>query len=44
MDEQRTIEEYNYSIFEGQGDFLTFRAHLQVGSPAPDFPALLLER
>lgn len=35
------IEEYNYSVFTGS-DFLPFRAHLPVGSPAPDFTAALL--
>ena len=38
----RDIEEYNYSIFEGREDFIAFRSGLQVGMPAPDFPATLL--
>jgi len=37
------IEEYNYSVFEGQGDFEAFRTCLPVGSAAPDFSAPLLE-
>ena len=36
------IERYNYSDFVGS-DFLPFRTHLPVGSPAPDFQAILLE-
>jgi hypothetical protein len=43
MIEQQEIEEYNYSIFQGKEDFASFRTLLQVGSPAPDFPAMLLE-
>jgi len=43
MLEQRQIEEYNYSVFEGKEDFVGFRTLLQVGSPAPDYPATLLE-
>jgi hypothetical protein len=43
MIEQQEIEEYNYSIFLGKEDFASFRTLLQVGSPAPDFPAMLLE-
>jgi hypothetical protein len=35
------IEEYNYSVFSGS-EFLPFRAHLPVGSSAPDFTATLL--
>jgi len=42
MDEQAEIERYNYSDFVGS-DFLPFRTHLPVGSPAPDFQAVLLE-
>ncbi len=36
------IERYNYSEFVGS-EFLPFRTHLPVGSPAPDFQATLLE-
>ncbi len=43
MIEQHAPEEYNYSVFEGKEDFAGFRTLLQVGSPAPDFPATLLE-
>jgi hypothetical protein len=34
---------YNYTIFEGQGDFERFQMEPRVGSAAPDFPAVLLE-
>jgi hypothetical protein len=43
MTEQHEIEAYNYSVFEGQKDFVGFRTFLQVGAQAPDFPASLLE-
>jgi len=43
MTDQRDIEVYNYSVFEGQEDFVGFRTLLQIGSWAPDFPATLLE-
>jgi hypothetical protein len=43
MIEQQEIEQYNYSVFEGKEDFTGFRTLLQVGSPALDFPATLLE-
>jgi hypothetical protein len=36
-------EAYNYTEFVGSEDFLAFRTILQVGSPAPDFTATLLE-
>ncbi len=42
MDEGAEIERYNYSEFVGS-DFLPFRTHLPVGSPASDFPAILLQ-
>lgn len=35
---------YNYSTFEGQGDFDSFPTRLRIGSAAPDFSAVLLER
>lgn len=34
---------YNYTIFEGQGDFERFQMEPHVGLLAPDFPAILLE-
>ncbi len=34
---------YNYTVFEGQGDFDSFPAGPRVGSLAPDFAAILLE-
>jgi len=34
---------YNYTTFEGQGDFESFPLGPHVGSVAPDFPAILLE-
>ena len=34
---------YNYSVFEGQGDFDSFPSSAHVGSPAPDFSAILLD-
>jgi hypothetical protein len=43
MDEQAEIEKYNYREFVGSEEFLSFRTHLPVGSPAPDFEATLLE-
>jgi len=43
MDEETEIEIYNYSEFVGSEEFMTFRTHLPVGSPAPDFQATLLE-
>ena len=42
MDDQASIEGYNYSEFVGS-DFLPFRTYLPVGSWAPDFQAILLE-
>lgn len=38
-----SIETYNYANFVGGDNFLDFRTTLQVGSPAPDFEALLLD-
>ena len=34
---------YNYTTFEGQGDFDSFPAGPRVGSVAPDFTAILLD-
>ena len=34
---------YNYTTFEGQGDFENFPLGPRVGSTAPDFPAVLLD-
>lgn len=34
---------YNYSVFDGQGDFEDFPNVLRAGSSAPDFVATLLE-
>ena len=34
---------YHYTTFEGQGDFDSFPSGPHVGSPAPDFSAVLLE-
>ncbi len=34
---------YNYTTFEGQGDFDSFPSGPRVGSLAPDFTAILLE-
>lgn len=34
---------YNYSVFEGQGDFEDFATLLRAGAGAPDFAATLLE-
>ncbi len=42
MTDQHDSKVYNYSTFEGQEDFAGFRTLLQVGSRAPDFPAILL--
>ena len=41
MDEQTEIEKYNYCDFVSS-DFLPFRAHLPVGSSAPDCQLILL--
>lgn len=43
MANQAEIEEYNYSVFVGSEEFLSFRTLLPVGSPAPDIQATLLE-
>lgn len=43
MTDQREIEAYNYSVFEGKEDFLNFRTLLQIGSQAPDFSVTLAE-
>ncbi|MBI3014969.1 MAG: hypothetical protein HYY65_07930 [Candidatus Tectomicrobia bacterium] len=43
MIDQAEIEVYNYSRFVGSEEFLAFRTILPVGSPAPDFQAMLLE-
>ncbi len=43
MTNQQDSEVYNYRVFEGREDFLSFRSLLQVGASAPDFPATLLE-
>ena len=40
---QPTSDPYNYTIFQPKEDFIAFRTILQVGSPAPDFTATLLE-
>jgi hypothetical protein len=42
MADQTEIEKYNYHDFVSS-DFLPFRAHLPVGSSAPDCHASLLE-
>ena len=34
---------YNYTVFEGQGDFDSFPSGAHVGSLAPDFTAILLD-
>ena len=34
---------YNYTTFEGQGDFESFPLGPRVGSLAPDFSAVLLD-
>ena len=36
-------DEYNYRIFNGQGDFENFPTILRAGQGAPDFSATLLE-
>lgn len=36
-------DEYNYQIFNGQGDFEDFPNVLRAGMGAPDFTAILLE-
>lgn len=43
MANQAEIEEYNYSVFVGSEEFLSFRTLLPVGSAAPDIQATLLE-
>ena len=42
MADQTEIEKYNYRDFVSS-DFLPFRAHLPVGSSAPDCQASLLD-
>ena len=34
---------YNYTIFEGKGDFDSFPSRAHIGSLAPDFTAILLD-
>lgn len=36
-------DEYNYRIFNGQGDFEQFGTICPVGTSAPDFAAIQLE-
>ncbi len=36
-------EPYNYTVFEGQGDYEDFPTPWHAGSPAPDFTAILLD-
>ncbi|MBI2089470.1 MAG: hypothetical protein HYT78_12135 [Deltaproteobacteria bacterium] len=43
MTNQTEVEEYNYSVFVGSEEFVSFRTLLPVGSSAPDFQATLLE-
>ena len=43
MPDRTPIENYNYSVFVGADDFLSFRTLLPVGSSAPDCEAKLLE-
>jgi hypothetical protein len=43
MPDRSEIENYNYSVFVGTENFMDFRTLLPVGSPAPDFEAVLLE-
>lgn len=43
MTDRHEIEAYNYSIFEGKEDFISFRTLLQIGSQAPDFSVTLPE-
>ena len=37
------VEEYNYAVFVGSEEYMAFRMLMQVGSPAADFNATLLE-
>jgi hypothetical protein len=34
---------YNYTVFEGQGDYETFPTALYAGTAAPDASAILLD-
>lgn len=43
MRDRTPIEDYNYSVFVGSDDFLSFRTLLPVGSSAPDCEAKLLD-
>ncbi len=43
MPDSIDLTSYNYTTFEGQGDFESFPLGPRVGSSAPDFPAVLLE-
>lgn len=43
MASKAEVEEYNYSVFVGSEEFLSFRTLLPVGSSAPDFQATLLD-
>ncbi|MBI2089877.1 MAG: hypothetical protein HYT78_14260 [Deltaproteobacteria bacterium] len=37
------IEEYNYSVFVGSEEFVSFRTLVPVGSSAPDIQATVLD-
>jgi hypothetical protein len=43
VDQVSNLETYNYTIFEGQGDYETFPTSWHAGDQAPDFTAVLLE-
>lgn len=38
-----SLTTYNYTVFEGQGDYQTFPTPWQPGTQAPDGTAILLE-
>lgn len=43
IDDTPQPDTYNYSVFDGQGDFEDFATLLKAGASAPDFTATLLE-
>jgi len=43
MTNQTEVEEYNYSVFVGSEEFVSFRTLVPVGSSAPDIQATVLD-
>ena len=43
MTDSTELTTYNYTVFEGQGDYETFPTSLYAGTTAPDARAILLD-